>query len=223
MGGGDIEADWVFKSSTSLGGDTFCYHDIDGENFAAYLIDVCGHGVGAALLSVSVVNVLRSQSLDKTDFREPGQVMRALNNAFDMDTQNGMYFTMWYGVFNRKTRRLTYACGGHPPAVLVNKAGAEELRGARGMVVGGMPGVDFETKCADIESGARLYVFSDGAYEINPKEGGEMMSVEEFAHELAAPASGGLTKVESMLKFSKDFQGCEQFADDFSLFELKFK
>ena len=52
--------DWLFVPSTELGGDSFGYHWIDSEHFALYLLDVCGHGVGSALLSVAVINTLRS-------------------------------------------------------------------------------------------------------------------------------------------------------------------
>lgn len=93
------------------------------KNFAIYLLDVCGHGVGAALLSVSVMNVLRSKSLAGVDFKNPDEVLSGLNSAFDMDKQNGMYFTFWYGVFNSQTRVLEYASGGHPPAILIDSSG----------------------------------------------------------------------------------------------------
>ena len=59
---------------------------VDKEHFAIYLIDVSGHGVGAALLSISVINVLRSQSLTKTDFKDPGQVLRSLNLTFPSES-----------------------------------------------------------------------------------------------------------------------------------------
>jgi sigma-B regulation protein RsbU (phosphoserine phosphatase) len=62
---GDIRTDWEFIPSTSLGGDSFGYHWIDADHFAMYLLDVCGHGVGAALLSISVINTLRSESLSQ--------------------------------------------------------------------------------------------------------------------------------------------------------------
>lgn len=59
---GPIRTNWRFVPSTSLGGDAFGYHMVDKEHFAIYLIDVSGHGVGAALLSASAINMLRSQS-----------------------------------------------------------------------------------------------------------------------------------------------------------------
>ena len=79
---GGIRTDWRYIPSTSLGGDAFGYHMVDKDHFAIYLIDVSGHGVGAALLSFSVMNVLRSQSLSGTDFKDPEQVLASLNIAF---------------------------------------------------------------------------------------------------------------------------------------------
>jgi sigma-B regulation protein RsbU (phosphoserine phosphatase) len=58
------------------------------------LIDVSGHGVGAALLSVSVMNALRSQSLPDTDFKDPEQVLASLNVAFPGEENNDMFFTI---------------------------------------------------------------------------------------------------------------------------------
>ena len=60
-----IKTSWRFIPSTQLGGDAFGYHWLDNDNFALYLLDVCGHGVGAALLSISLVNVLRIPILAK--------------------------------------------------------------------------------------------------------------------------------------------------------------
>jgi sigma-B regulation protein RsbU (phosphoserine phosphatase) len=51
---------------------------------------VCGHGVQAALLSISAINVLRNQTLPSTDFRSPGQVLSALNRVFQMDRHTVM-------------------------------------------------------------------------------------------------------------------------------------
>ena len=92
----------IFVPSVELGGDAFGYHWLDSDHFAIYLLDVCGHGVKAALLSISAMNVLRNQSLASTDFRSPTEVLAGLNKAFQMDRHNDMYFTMWYGVFDKR-------------------------------------------------------------------------------------------------------------------------
>ena len=122
---GDVITDWRFIPSAELGGDSFGYHWLDDDHFAFYLLDVSGHGVGSALLSVSAMNALRSQALPQTDFRMPGQVLSALNNAFKMEEQNGLFFTIWYGVYNKPDRRIDYSGGGHPPALLIHGQSAD--------------------------------------------------------------------------------------------------
>lgn len=216
-----IQTDWVFISSTDLAGDSFGYHWIDDDHFAVYLLDVCGHGVGAALLSVSAINVMRAETLRAVDFRDPSAVMEGLNEAFDMDKQNQMYFTMWYGVYRPSTRELQYCSAGHPPSILVRENGYEALS-TPGMVVGGMPGLRFEKKSVEIRTKDRLYVFSDGVYEVNYADGSGMMTVEEFAKALQLPAEEGKSKVESMVSFVRRAQGQEAFEDDFSLVEIQF-
>ena len=116
---GTLLADWRFIPSQSLGGDTFGYHWLDDEHFAIYLVDASGHGWAAALLSVSVINVLRSQSLPDTNFNKPHQVLFSLNNAFPSEKNNDLFFTIWYGVYNTHSHQLVYTSGGHPPALLL--------------------------------------------------------------------------------------------------------
>jgi serine phosphatase RsbU (regulator of sigma subunit) len=111
----------------SLGGDSFGCHWLDEDTFAIYLVDVSGHGVGAALLSVSVMNALRSQSLPDINFNNPEQVLASLNVAFPSEENNDMFFTIWYGVYNKSTRELTYASVGHPPALFLDKSHAGQF------------------------------------------------------------------------------------------------
>jgi phosphoserine phosphatase RsbU/P len=125
---GSIRTDWRFVPSASLGGDTFGYHWLDDDHLALFLLDVSGHGVGPALLSVSDFNALRSQSLPQTDFLEPGQVLASLNRAFQMEQQNGLYFTIWYGVYDMSNRTIRYCGGGHPPAILITGPNEKEAQ-----------------------------------------------------------------------------------------------
>ena len=94
-----------FVPSTQLGGDAFGYYWLDPSTFVFYLIDVSGHGVGAAMHSVSVLNVLRQRALPDVDFTNPAQVLASLNTRFQMDRHNGLFFTMWYGVYRPGTAR----------------------------------------------------------------------------------------------------------------------
>ena len=217
-----IKTDSVFISSAILGGDSFGYHWIDPDFFAVYLLDVCGHGVGAALLSISALNALRGQSLPDVDFKDTAAVLTALNNAFDMEKQNGMYFTMWYGVYNKKTQELSYSSGGHPPSVLVQDKKSHRLK-TPGMVIGGMPNMKYKSATISIKSNDRLYIFSDGAYEIDYIEKKRMMNFEDFEEKLIEATNGKESKTQAMVEFSRTAQNDHKFEDDYSLVEVTFK
>ena len=99
---GPVRTDWRFVPSTQLGGDAFGYQWLDPNTFAFYLIDISGHGAGAAMHSVAVLNVLRQHALPQVDFANPAEILASLNNRFQMDSHNGMFFTMWYGVYRHR-------------------------------------------------------------------------------------------------------------------------
>ncbi len=216
-----ISTAWQFEPSTELGGDFFGYGWIDEDHFAVYLIDVCGHGVGAALLSVSVVNLLRSQSLPGADLRKPNEVLSRLNAMFPMEANGDKYFSAWYGVYQRSTRKLRYSSGGHPPSLLLNGPSADQAEthwlSAGSLAVGSMPDTPYTTKECELDRYNRLYVFSDGAYEIEKPEGG-MLGLAEFGAMLAASArEAGDQDVHRVFERIRGLHGTTQLDDDFSL------
>lgn len=159
-----------FIPSMQLGGDCFDYYWLDPDYLVVYLLDASGHGIGAALLSISVLNMLRSQSLPDVNFYDPGSVLQVLNENFQMDKHGERYFTIWYGVYNRAKRQLTYASAGHPPAILISGHSAPttqvEYLKSPGMPIGMFPDIRFENSYHTIAPGSSLYILSDGAYEI---------------------------------------------------------
>lgn len=218
---GDIQADWRFIPSASLGGDSFGYHWLDDDHFAMYLLDVCDHGVGSALLSVSAMNVLRSQTLPDTDFLKPDMVLEALNNSFQMDQQNNLYFTMWYGVYRKSDRTLTYSSGGHPPALLIVDGEAQTLR-TPGMIVGGMPDMTYTSDSVTVESGARFFLYSDGVYELKKVSDGKMWEFEEFSGFMKATGGGLGNPIDQLIAHTRELQGGDLYEDDFSMVEFVF-
>ncbi len=220
---GPLQADWRFVPCTSLGGDSLGYHWLDEDSFAIYLIDVCGHGVGAALHSVSVLNVLRSKNLQNIDFRRPDQVLAGLNAVFPMDNHRNMYFTMWYGVYSRSSRLLTYASGGHPPALLMQDMGnRSEIRELRtpNLFVGGLDGINFEYDQVEIKPAARLYVFSDGVYEIM-NENGACWEFDDLKAYLENSGDRGKSTMDDLWTHVRQIAGSETLEDDFSVLEIR--
>jgi len=135
---------------------------VDDDNLAVYLLDVSGHGVGAALLSVSILNALRSQTLSETEFKNPGEVLSALNGAFPGEKHDDMFFTIWYGVYTKSTRTLNYASGGHPPALLFSASKKQRFEmiplRTKNNVIGAMPNVTYHNKKQLIQANSNLFI-----------------------------------------------------------------
>jgi sigma-B regulation protein RsbU (phosphoserine phosphatase) len=200
---------------------------VDENHFAIYLIDVSGHGVGAALLSVSVMNVLRSQSLPDADFKDPEQVLEALNIAFPGEENNDMFFTIWYGVYQKSTRELTYASGGHPPAILLDQTSqggyqATQLR-TPNYVIGGMSEAKgtYQKKVCPVGQRNALYIFSDGVYEVE-KSDGSMWRFQEFTDFMSNVKTDGQSILDRLYNYAKSLGDSENFGDDFTIVEVAF-
>jgi sigma-B regulation protein RsbU (phosphoserine phosphatase) len=218
---GGITTAWRYVPSATLGGDSFGYHWIDDNHFAFYLLDVCGHGVGSALLSVSALNVLRSSSLPNVDFCKPAAVLDGMNASFQMEEHNDLYFTMWYGVFDRQTRRLSYSSAGHPPALLFAGDQAPLQLFNENFFVGGFLDKPYHADEVIVPANAHLYLFSDGAYEVeNP--GGEMWALEDLLDFLRRTGAGSGLEIDALYKQLQEMHGSEVLEDDFSLLRVDF-
>ncbi len=220
---GPVQVDWRYVPCTSLGGDAFGYHYLDEQHLAFYLLDVCGHGVGAALLSVSVMNVLRSRTLPGTDFHDPSQVLGALNQTFPMDRQNGKFFTIWYGVLNTSTRVLTYASGGHPPALVRRQnpdgtASVESLAN-RNVIIGFLPIMKFKQTECRIEGPARICLFSDGVYELS-KPDGSTGSYDDLVAFMKTESVAGQSDLDRLLEHDRAVTSAHTLEDDFTILEV---
>ncbi len=218
---GPVWVDWRFLPSSELGGDSFGYHWLDRDHFAVYLLDVSGHGVGSSLLSVSVLDVLRSEALPNTDFRDPSQVLRGLNLSFPTDLHNDMFFTIWYGVLCLSTRQLAYSGGGHPPAMLFNglrNASSLQMLESQGTLIGIKPNESFKTHVLDLSPGAKLFLFSDGVFEIE-QQNREMWGLDNLIDYICTTRSD-CPLMDSLLDHIQKLQGNVQLDDDFSILEI---
>ncbi len=220
-----------FISSQELGGDCFDHYWLDPDYLVMYLLDVSGHGLGAALLSTSVLNVLRSQSLPSVNFYRPETVLKGLNEAFQMDNQSDKYFTIWYGVYNKASRQLSYASAGHPPAILVSPvtatapANINSLR-TPGMPIGMMPNTTYQWDRCHVADGSRLYIFSDGIYELQPAGQKNDPTVPQlglngFTQLITTLESSQQLSLDTIIQKVSDFGG-SHFDDDLSLLEIDF-
>lgn len=219
---GPVRTEWLLRPCTQLGGDAFGYRFIDDRTFIVYLIDVCGHGAGAAMHAVSVMNVLRQGALPGTDFRDPGAVLCSLNQMFQMDAHGGMYVSLWYGAYDLVTRRLAYGSAGHHPGFLV-PAGRHRtlpLKTAN-VVIGATPTYAFKSDTAEVPAGSALYLFSDGVFEITTASGLQW-GLDAFLPSLLEPADPGTSEPERLLGAVQRHAGTRSLDDDFSMVVVTF-
>ena len=218
---------WSYRPCDELAGDALNIVRINDDLLALYLLDVSGHGVPAALLSVTVTKNLNSCAGDvasivagpgsNPDAVNPAEVASRLNVLYPMESNGDHYFTMIYGLLNVRTRRLRFTVAGHPAPILVRKGSRPQCLDFSGCPIGMIDGATYDDSEIDLQPGDRLYFHSDGlTEEINPKN-------EEFGNErlLTAIADGqalGLQdSVESLVQKVVAWRGEEHLQDDVSI------
>jgi sigma-B regulation protein RsbU (phosphoserine phosphatase) len=168
---------WHFEPCDELGGDILNVLPLNSHRVALYLLDVTGHGVPAALLSVTLSQVLTNRdprasilvghdpASDQLVVRAPGQVAAHLNRQFPMRAQGGRFFTMAYAVLDTRTGVLQYTSAGHMPPILMRAGQKPEKVIGSNLPIGVVEDVEFEEQDVPLEPGDRLFFYSDGITE----------------------------------------------------------
>ncbi len=217
---GPVQVSSRYLPSQEVGGDCFNYTWIDDDHLIVYLIDVSGHGVEPALVSVSVHNMLRSGSLSKETLLAPDQVLTELNRRFQMNRQGGHYFTIWYGVYQASSRELRYAGAGHPPA-LVLTAGSPTRLISQSPPIGVFGDTEFTADTVAVPTGSQILIYSDGAFELLLPDGG-WWSLEDFAAFCADVGSERDWSLDGLVSKLQHLSATDAFDDDCSLVRLTF-
>ncbi|MFM7674349.1 MAG: PP2C family protein-serine/threonine phosphatase [Synechococcus sp.] len=213
-----------FLPSTELAGDCFHYYWLD-PHLLLYLLDVSGHGLAAALPSISVHNLLRSTAIPARTLLDPAALLGELNGMFQMERQNSQYFTVWCGVYHAPSRSLTYASGGHPPAlgfIPAPEGGFTLLPlGTGGMAVGLFEEARYRSEAVTLPPGSALLIYSDGAYELPLGEGstGTLPAFQELVCQLQQESDSSIDDLVAALR-ARAVGG--RFADDCSLVQARF-
>jgi serine phosphatase RsbU (regulator of sigma subunit) len=218
---GNIRTQWMLKPSSKLGGDSFGYHWLDSNHLAIYLLDVSGHGVGASLHSISILNTIKYQTLTNTDFAIPENVLVSLNTVYQMREHNKLFFTIWYGVYNKETKELKFATAGHPPAILVDNDGKASFLGTKNFVIGGTKQFDYSSNSVMVNPKSKLFVYSDGVYEIKDKEG-NFWTIDDLKNFLMSQAIESENEIIELYKFAVNYHENDTLDDDFSILKVIF-
>ncbi len=136
-----------------IGGDLYDFFAIDSERMAFLLGDVCGKGIGAALLMANLQATIRGQ---QELVLHPSKLMERVNYLFFEFTRPEHFATLFYGVYDANARTIRYVNCGHPSAVLIREGGEFELLEANATILGAFQNRAFEERVVELRSGDRL-------------------------------------------------------------------
>jgi serine phosphatase RsbU (regulator of sigma subunit) len=166
---------WSYKPCDELAGDALNIVRINDDLIGVYLLDVSGHGVPAALLSVTATRGLHPRAGGvaslvagagvNPEAVDPVQVASRLNSLYPMESNGGHYFTMIYGLLDVHTRRFRFTVAGHPAPVLAPARGQPKRLDVSGLPIGMVEEAEFDESVIELQPGDRLYLYSDGLTE----------------------------------------------------------
>jgi phosphoserine phosphatase RsbU/P len=166
----------AFQPDEELSGDLLNVVQLDKEHVALYLLDVTGHGVASAMLSVAVSRLLMpvrsatalvyEHTTGSYDHRiaAPWKVATRLAMRFKWDLEANQFFTFVYAVLNRRTGEFRYVSAGHPPPIYVHSQGERFMEQTKGLPIG-IGQEEYKESSIQLEPGSRVWLYSDGVTE----------------------------------------------------------
>lgn len=173
----DYRFDWIFYPSSFVAGDIFNFFPLDDHHIVFYVLDVAGHGIPAAMLSVTLSKIMAPTVFGHRPLKHfvpnpphyeissPDQVVSDLNQRFQNKNDAMLYFTMVYGIIDIITGKIRISQAGHPSPILVNNAEQAFFIGTGGFPVGMLEKITYDEDELVLEKGNRLYLYSDGITE----------------------------------------------------------
>jgi sigma-B regulation protein RsbU (phosphoserine phosphatase) len=223
--------EWRLEPSGYVAGDTFNFFAMGEHQLGFYLLDVSGHGVPAAMLSMtlsmlltpdeSAGNPLKCYNRDREAFEllSPGEAIRELNHRFQ--SKDDRYFTMIYGLFDTRSSTLSLAQAGHPGPILIRKAGETKALGSGGMPIGLWPEIEFDCFDIAIAHGDRLVLYSDGVTECRNMQGELFGENRLLAYLLQSSAQPLDELLGGLMTEIKAWRAVAHFEDDISLLAIE--
>jgi serine phosphatase RsbU (regulator of sigma subunit) len=216
---GHVLVDWVYQPCGRLGGDTFGYEWVDDQYFAIYIADVMGHGSKAALHALSLSQSLKLLLARGADL-DPASWLSALNKEFPMKDNQDLLWTMWCGLYDRESRTMRHASGGHPPALLCHGDKTEEVN-SPGPVLGAMEDAAYRSESVIVPKDAKLFLFTDGVYEF-PTAEKDAGTLADFTAAVAGAAGMGQGECDFLKTRAAGLCTERNFPDDFTIVRAQF-
>lgn len=221
-----IYFNYIYIPSLHVSGDILNYFTMSESVSCFYILDVCGHGIAAAMMSYSInktINqIVKYELSDKyienneniTD--NPDFFVKKLNDIY-YDNSSLLYFSIIFGFINKKNKTFSFCQAGHPnPIHIPKKDSISHTLGIGGFPVGILPTPVYDSISIPYEFGDRLYLYSDGVIDCQ-NISGESFSVNNLKKLLEENHNRPLDKVcEKLERTLFNWTGSQNFNDDAS-------
>jgi sigma-B regulation protein RsbU (phosphoserine phosphatase) len=230
---GKLRFAWRYRPCDELGGDLLNVVPIGDGAAAMYLADVSGHGVSAALVSVSVhrslsvrgdrssLILLHGESPNEVSATPPDQVAARLNALYPMESNGDHFFTLAYATVDAGSLEFTYCAAGHPGPIVVRAGTETQALESTAPPIGVVAYSKYRSNSIQLQAGDRVYLYSDGLDEaMSPTR--ELFGQDRI--QTAIDQTGAMSLDESLdalLDAAVAWQGSEGFSDDVSLLALE--
>jgi sigma-B regulation protein RsbU (phosphoserine phosphatase) len=203
-----------------VGGDFYDYFLIDDDHLGLVMADVSGKGVPAALYMMACKIMISDNAMTG---KSPAQMLNDANARLCANGQEDMFVTVWIGILELSTGKLTAANGGHEYPVLMKDGRFELYKDVHGLFVGGIPGLTYENYEIQMKPGDRLFMYTDGIPEANNKER-KLFGTERMVSTLNTDPTAELKTVLKNVREAVDqfANGAEQF-DDLTMLCIEYK
>jgi sigma-B regulation protein RsbU (phosphoserine phosphatase) len=212
---------WEYQPSLTLGGDLFGVMAVDADHLGLYILDASGHGVAAALRSASLMTFLRVENvIQLLGSYNPQKVLLEANRRFPLSDE-GEYFTLWVGQLHLPTGRLSYASAGHSGALLSSAQNSSQWLRCASSPLGFDLSAQFTNEHISLKPGDRLFLLSDGIYEVSSSSG-ELWGRERFQAVIDGEKQASLsTTIATCFSKARSWQQASHFSDDAAVVGLE--
>ena len=231
--GNGVRMAWRLEACATLAGDILNAFWLDERHLGCYILDVVGHGVPAALLSVTLSHFLSPRSTGPfllgsdvgreapAEILSPARVGERLNQRFPLDLESSQFFTILYGILDTETGVFKYFSAGHPPMVYLPSHGDPVVLSTSGFPIGVVDTPEYEDLTIHLRSGDRLFMYSDGVTEAQDPQR-EQFGIEALCEATKATADMSLDEsLDSVLDRVKSWSAGEALQDDLSILALE--
>jgi serine phosphatase RsbU (regulator of sigma subunit) len=212
--------------SREVGGDLFYFLPVSRGRLGLTIGDVSGKSVPAALLMSNVLAALKTEArlVDNED-----EILTHLNRLIVEQVEPGRFVTFFYGVVDRAQMRLSYACAGHNPPLVVKTDGSTNWLREAGLPLGVLPENTYVPAEVPLEAGDVLVLYSDGVTEAErPISGAAEGDEPEFFDDRRLEESvrnardrSASETVQAVVDAVREFTGGAELSDDLTLVVVK--